>query len=156
MPSFEDLYAKADILYKRYSTHKAYQYAQDGNWTLDTADEYLVPKANKQWETRPVPREKGKKGKKGKKGRKKKSQKKKGKGKEQEGERGEFSGSEASDDEDSPFVGDQALADSIIFMYDAMLSREYSQAVAEGDAGRVWEAMKVSLNVILIFKCLHK
>lgn len=41
------------------------------------------------------------------------------------------------------FRGDRVLANSICFMRDALISREMSQAVAEGDVGRVWEVMKV-------------
>lgn len=40
--------------------------------------------------------------------------------------------------------GDRVLANSIAFMRDASLSEEISFATAEGDAGRVYEAMKVS------------
>jgi len=41
--------------------------------------------------------------------------------------------------------GDRVLANSITFMRDAMMSREMSYAIAEGDAGRVYEVMKVCL-----------
>jgi hypothetical protein len=41
--------------------------------------------------------------------------------------------------------GDRVLANSITFMRDALLSHEISYAIAEGDAGRVYEVMKVSL-----------
>ncbi|KAF8811788.1 hypothetical protein BYT27DRAFT_7336050 [Phlegmacium glaucopus] len=41
--------------------------------------------------------------------------------------------------------GDRVLANSITFMRDALLSREMSYATAEGDAGRVYEAMKMML-----------
>ncbi|OJT06327.1 hypothetical protein TRAPUB_2789 [Trametes pubescens] len=44
-----------------------------------------------------------------------------------------------------PFRGDQALADSIAFMKDAWVSREFMYAAAEGDVGRVYEAMKMML-----------
>jgi hypothetical protein len=40
--------------------------------------------------------------------------------------------------------GDRVLANSITFMRDAMISREMSYAIAEGDAGRVHEMMKVN------------
>ncbi|KAI1792869.1 hypothetical protein LXA43DRAFT_886661 [Ganoderma leucocontextum] len=55
------------------------------------------------------------------------------------------SGSTETDEE--PFGGDRTLAQSILFMSDVILLRELSQAVAEGDIGRVWNAMK-----ILIFR----
>jgi hypothetical protein len=40
--------------------------------------------------------------------------------------------------------GDRVLSNSITFMRDALLSRELSYAVAEGDVGRVYEVIKVS------------
>jgi hypothetical protein len=39
--------------------------------------------------------------------------------------------------------GDRVLANSVAFMRDAMMSREMSYAIAEGDVGRVYEVMKV-------------
>lgn len=39
--------------------------------------------------------------------------------------------------------GDQTLARSALLMYEALVSREIAQAVAEGDIGRVYEAIKV-------------
>ncbi|KAK6969274.1 hypothetical protein R3P38DRAFT_3337119 [Favolaschia claudopus] len=41
-----------------------------------------------------------------------------------------------------PFFGDQALFDSGTFMYDATVFREAVAATAQGDVGRVWEALK--------------
>ncbi|KAM6489590.1 hypothetical protein JOM56_014912 [Amanita muscaria] len=41
--------------------------------------------------------------------------------------------------------GDRVLANSIMLMRDALISREMSYAIAEGDAGRVHEVMKVML-----------
>ncbi|KAI0362305.1 hypothetical protein OH77DRAFT_1377558, partial [Trametes cingulata] len=43
------------------------------------------------------------------------------------------------------FCGDRALAQSILFLMDAMLVRDISQAVAAGDVGRVWNDMKIML-----------
>ncbi|KAH9931747.1 hypothetical protein B0H21DRAFT_813891 [Amylocystis lapponica] len=43
------------------------------------------------------------------------------------------------------FKGDRVLAQSITFMRDASVSREFAYSVAEGDVGRVYEAMKVML-----------
>ncbi|KAL0956773.1 hypothetical protein HGRIS_002893 [Hohenbuehelia grisea] len=46
----------------------------------------------------------------------------------------------------SPLVspnGDQTLSQSIAFMRDASIAREVAYAVAEGDAGRAWEGIKV-------------
>ena len=39
--------------------------------------------------------------------------------------------------------GDRVLASSITFMRDALMSREMSYAVAEGNTGRVYEVLKV-------------
>lgn len=39
--------------------------------------------------------------------------------------------------------GDQMLARSALLMYEALVSREIAQAVAEGDIGRVYKAIKV-------------
>jgi len=44
--------------------------------------------------------------------------------------------------------GDRVLASSITFMRDALMSREMSYAVAEGDIGRVYEILKVMLNTL--------
>ncbi len=58
------------------------------------------------------------------------------------------SGSEDSDSEStdsSPmFQGDRTLAQSILFMSDAIVLRDLSQAVSEGDIGRVWNNLKVT------------
>jgi hypothetical protein len=40
--------------------------------------------------------------------------------------------------------GDHTLARSTLFMYEALVSKEVAQAVAEGDIGRVYEGIKVS------------
>ncbi|KII90822.1 hypothetical protein PLICRDRAFT_123648 [Plicaturopsis crispa FD-325 SS-3] len=54
-------------------------------------------------------------------------------------------GKEEGNGADEPFKGDRVLARSIAFMRDAMISREAAYATAEGDVGRVYEAMKVML-----------
>jgi hypothetical protein len=41
------------------------------------------------------------------------------------------------------FNGDRTLARSALFMYEALVSKEVAQAVAEGDIGRVYEGIKV-------------
>jgi hypothetical protein len=41
--------------------------------------------------------------------------------------------------------GDRGLANSITFMQDAMMSHKMSYTIAEGDAGQVYEVMKVCL-----------
>ena len=43
-------------------------------------------------------------------------------------------------------LGDRVLASSITFMRDALMSREMSYAVAEGDIGRVYEILKVMFS----------
>ncbi|KIJ17495.1 hypothetical protein PAXINDRAFT_9449 [Paxillus involutus ATCC 200175] len=48
-------------------------------------------------------------------------------------------------EEKTRFHGDLILVKSIAFMRDALLSREAAYAVADGDAGRVYETMKVML-----------
>ena len=50
---------------------------------------------------------------------------------------------EESDEEPIPFSGDQTLAQSCRFMYDATISREVIYAITDGDIGRVWEVLKV-------------
>lgn len=42
--------------------------------------------------------------------------------------------------------GDRVLANSITLMRDALLEREVNYAIAEGDAGRVYEIMKVRVR----------
>lgn len=48
--------------------------------------------------------------------------------------------------------GDHVLASSITFMRDALMSREMSYAVAEGDMGRVYEILKV-MFICLFYTC---
>ncbi|KAJ7893907.1 hypothetical protein B0H14DRAFT_3427208 [Mycena olivaceomarginata] len=43
------------------------------------------------------------------------------------------------------FYGDHVISDSTGFLRDASISREAAAAVAEGDVGRVWEAIKFML-----------
>lgn len=47
---------------------------------------------------------------------------------------------------DKEFQGDRVLARSASFMYEALVSKEVAQAVAEGDIGRVYEGIKVSFS----------
>lgn len=49
------------------------------------------------------------------------------------------------------FKGDRTLAKSIRFMHETIMSREAAYAVAEGDIGRVYECVKVSLDFSLKF-----
>jgi hypothetical protein len=68
------------------------------------------------------------------------------KGKEKQQVHPESEGSTLSDE----FKGDRTLANSIAFLRDGILSREMAFATAEGDPGRVYEVMKVSL----LFVCM--
>lgn len=43
------------------------------------------------------------------------------------------------------FQGDCMLARSAAFMYEALVSKEVAQAVAEGDVGRVYKGIKVRI-----------
>ncbi|CAL1715102.1 unnamed protein product [Somion occarium] len=52
---------------------------------------------------------------------------------------------EETETDDSPFTGDRCLMQSIVFMRDALVSREFTYALAEGDIGRVYEALKIML-----------
>ena len=45
--------------------------------------------------------------------------------------------------EDEEFNGDHTLMRSSLLMYEALVSKEVAQAVAEGDVGRVYEGIKV-------------
>lgn len=55
------------------------------------------------------------------------------------------------------FRGDHVLARSASFMYEALVSKEVAQAVAEGDVGRVYEGIKVSTgSVISPFLTTHR
>ncbi|KAI0713539.1 hypothetical protein C8Q76DRAFT_796499 [Earliella scabrosa] len=55
--------------------------------------------------------------------------------------------STTSNTEPSVFVGDNTLASSILFMRDAMLMRDSSQAVASGDVGRLWNNLKMMMFI---------
>ncbi|KAH9924136.1 hypothetical protein B0H21DRAFT_826787 [Amylocystis lapponica] len=44
-----------------------------------------------------------------------------------------------------PFKGDRVLSQSITFIRDGIISREFTYAMAEGNVGRVYEAMKIML-----------
>lgn len=49
--------------------------------------------------------------------------------------------------------GDRVLANSITFMRDALMSREISYAIAEGDVGRVYEILKVNVYRLATSHC---
>ncbi|KAF8147032.1 hypothetical protein K438DRAFT_1989998 [Mycena galopus ATCC 62051] len=44
-----------------------------------------------------------------------------------------------------PFFGDKTLADDGAFMYDAFINRELVAATAQGNVGRMWEALKATV-----------
>jgi hypothetical protein len=46
-----------------------------------------------------------------------------------------------------PFVWDRSLAQAAAFKFEAILSREFLLGTADGDAGRAYEALKVSLSL---------
>ena len=59
---------------------------------------------------------------------------------------------------DSPpddFKGDRVLARSIALMQDLMWSRKCAYAVAEGDTGRVYEILKVTLSLYIYCNAGH-
>lgn len=51
------------------------------------------------------------------------------------------------------FGGDCTLTRSALFMYEALVSKEVAQAVAEGDIGRVYECIKVGRQPQLGSQC---
>jgi hypothetical protein len=51
-----------------------------------------------------------------------------------------------SDIPDQRFHGDRMLSEAATFKCDAMIAQEAASAAAEGDVGRVWEALKVNLS----------
>ncbi|KAI9063585.1 hypothetical protein FKP32DRAFT_1676294 [Trametes sanguinea] len=55
------------------------------------------------------------------------------------------SNNEEKNEAPPPFEGDRVLANSISFMCDALVVQEFIYAMAEGDVGRVYEAMKMML-----------
>ena len=72
------------------------------------------------------------------------------KGKRKAKGKGKGKASTASDIPPEPYRGDKTLANSIMLMRDSILAREYAQAVAEGDPGRVYEAMKVGPCLLMV------
>lgn len=56
--------------------------------------------------------------------------------------------------EDEKFDGDRTLMRSAVLMYEALVSKEVAQAVAEGDVGRVYEGIKVGHQLNSSFSIL--
>jgi hypothetical protein len=135
IPSFEELWHKAQILFQCYGHAHAFETALTGRF-FD--DDRTIPSGDPWTETL----------------RDMSSvhlgfENKKGKGKQKR--KKEKLTENESDDEAPPFLGDQTLAQSCRFMYDATVSREVIYATADGDIGRVWEAVKVCKVRLLNF-----
>ena len=56
----------------------------------------------------------------------------------------------SSDIHHPPFYGDRTFSEAVTFKRDAMVAREIAFAAAEGDVGRVWEALKVNLSQFML------
>ncbi|KAJ3745217.1 hypothetical protein EV360DRAFT_57505 [Lentinula raphanica] len=114
LPEFEDLKSMALTLYQSYSTTQAYYDALHDADASDETSSWIehIP-VGTPWQGPQQPRKQTQKG------------------KEADEERDEIRAS-----------GDRVLANSIVFMRDALLSRECANAAASGDVGRVWEVMK--------------
>ncbi|KAJ3753060.1 hypothetical protein EV360DRAFT_97172 [Lentinula raphanica] len=141
LPELEDLKSMALTLYQSYSTSQAYSDAlYDAGTSNDTSSlMYYVP-VGTPWQgvaedpsmedfgipsTRPTVQTRHEPA--------KAKQQKKQTQKEKEADK---------DQEEIRTSGDRVLANSIVFMRDALLSRECANAAASGDVGRVWEVMK--------------
>ena len=136
IPSFESLFVMAKSLWTSYSSPSAVTSFVEGCHI----DRSVVPmgeqwRAEEDTDAKPVPGDtvgssvKGEEG-----GDEDKKKKRKGK-------------------DTAPVVetdsrGDHTLARSAAFMYEALVSKEVAQAVAEGDIGRVYEGIKVSVSSI--------
>ncbi|EIW62772.1 uncharacterized protein TRAVEDRAFT_113893, partial [Trametes versicolor FP-101664 SS1] len=127
VPTLAELLEMATTLYHRYASQRAYESAREGVIAKD--GKFAIPDG-KTWQPsvqqsssatvlKTSGTAKGKQSKSGK-------------------EKATVAPSE-------PFAGDQSLSDSIMLMHESILSRELAQAVAVGDPGRVYEAVKVSL-----------
>lgn len=131
IPSFEHLFEMAKSLWRSYSSPGATTSLITGHHF----DESIIP-IGEPWRTeedidsKPVPNKAAVGGIKDK----------------EEKEGGEESIVPASKKE---FRGDRSLARSTTFMYEALVSKEVAQAVAEGDVGRVYEGIKVSTGSII-------
>lgn len=127
LPTFEELFKAALSLYDNYSTPRA-----GTIFALGCGAEGSIVPTGEPWreeedtEARPVPAEAD------------------GVNTE-EGESSAEKGPEGVDSpaKDKPFKGDHVLMKSTLFMYEALVSKEVAQAVAEGDVGRVYEGIKV-------------
>ncbi|KAK7687036.1 hypothetical protein QCA50_009536 [Cerrena zonata] len=112
VPSLVELERHAETLYQRYTTRSAYYSARAGPRNGQGID--LIPTGTPWSQVRPEA-----------------SSKPVQPGKES-----------AEQEAVVQFKGDMSLAQSMMLMHDLMLSREFAQSVAEGDPGRVYEALK--------------
>lgn len=140
LPTIDDLVQKAGILFDVYCTPKSHDYYATGGsgGPQPTSSGWSVPHG-RHWDApNDAPEEMTKKS--------KGPGKKKAKAKEKEKENTDTKPQdhETAKAEEPPFDGDMSLGRSIMFMYDNIISREVAYAVAEGDAGRVYEGIKVS------------
>lgn len=127
IPSFDTLLKKAKTLFMRYGHPHAFENAlaglfPDDERTICGGDDWV-----------PLTRES--------------SSLELGKEKAPKSKKGKATSKDVDMEEETiaPFQGDQALAQSCRFMYDATISREVIYATAEGDIGRVWEVVKVRI-----------
>ncbi|KAF8962188.1 hypothetical protein BDZ97DRAFT_1759423 [Flammula alnicola] len=128
LPSFKELHEMACILFNRYGHPHAFERAMKGAYK----DPKKTVAMGDAWTRTPHDESSTQLN-----GNKAKATKKKKKAAE-----------EQEDEPSPPFEGDQTLAQSCRFIYDAAVSREVIYATADGDVGRVWEALK---SMILTF-----
>lgn len=138
VPLFDNLWENAQLLFKRYGHLYAFEDAIRGQFSDDESqiphgDIWVASSDTSSAQFHPS----------GNDNNKRKGRPKKGKKKVVE--------DLDSDDEPQPFNGDQTLAQSCRFLYDATVSREVIYATADGDIGRVWEVLKVSNWIHLLF-----
>ncbi|THG93874.1 hypothetical protein EW026_g7477 [Hermanssonia centrifuga] len=118
LPTLDELKIHAEVLYRRYSTQRAYEYALNGH--NPDAGVHSIPRGAA-WVPSPT---------------------------ENSSSQSARAPAKKAKDKGRPllqtdtYTGDMSLANSIMFIHDTMLSREFSQAVADGDPGRVYEAFK--------------
>ncbi|KAJ3559455.1 hypothetical protein NM688_g327 [Phlebia brevispora] len=122
LPTLEELRVAARILYRRYSSRHAYYCAMHGENIPGTAE--YIP-AGTPW-TAPIQDETSR------------LAPPKGNAKKKKA-------SELQESVNEAFVGDQCLAQSIMFMNVTLISREIASAIADGDIGRVYEGIKYLL-----------
>ncbi|KAI0368163.1 hypothetical protein BV20DRAFT_948539, partial [Pilatotrama ljubarskyi] len=136
LPTMAELRQAAATLHHRYSTQKAWFSANEGGSSAaeagwKTGSPWRQDKSNATQEARPLyqPSSGGQSHSPG-----------------PDTESSAASSERGADSESSDvFEGDTALARSILFMSETMLSRDASQAVASGDVGRLWNDLKIMM-----------